>query len=370
MKSTTCILFLIIIFVQFSCDKKEPPLEQAKQKISESSFISYDEESYWPNPVNPTELIDTFRSYNEFAVNPENFLGYDFIATSNRSDLTFINGDYRIIDHGDSLIQIYTPLQVENTEKFEKTVKRLNIEWSPMIFLTEEWEFVRDTVFQDRSYADYFQIEMDTVVDNKKLYVERHLYINYETSLIDRFERTAFAEDGSISQQVSRNFYNYDIQTESRALSYSEPSNYVSTYGRKKRLKLLKAGDVAPEFALTNINGDTVKLSNFKGSKVLLDFSVINCGYCQKTLQHINKDDFELADKVQWLYINPEDGKERMKSYMEKLEIPFPVLTDAKTVGAQYGVNGYPTFFLINEDGIIETVQSGYSDRFINSFKM
>jgi len=68
--------------------------------------------------------------------------------------------------------------------------------------------------------------------------------------------------------------------------------------------------------------------------------------------------------------VNPEDSKERMVSYMKKLKIPFPVLTDAKTVGEQYGVNGYPTFFLINEDGIIESVQSGYSESFINSFKM
>lgn len=370
MKPTAFILLFTMILVQFSCEKKELPLEHAKQKMLESNFISYDEESYWPNPVNPAELIDTAKSHNDFVVNPDNFLGYDYIMTSDRWDITFLDGDYRIIKHRDSLIEIYTPLQMENTEKFEDKVKSLNFEWSPMTFLTEDWEFVRDTVFQDKSFADYFQIEMDTVIDEKKLYVERHIYINYETSLIERFERTAFAEDGAIDQQVSRNFFNYNIQTESRELSYSDPSNYVSIYGRKKLLKLLEAGDVAPEFALANINGDTVKLSNFKGSKVLLDFSVINCGYCQKTLKHINKDDFELANKVQWLYINPEDGKERMKSYMKKLEITFPVLTDAKTVGERYGVNGYPTFFLINEDGIIETVQSGYSEKFINSFKM
>lgn len=345
-------------------------MEQAKQKMAASQLISYDEESHWPNAVNPTELIDTAISHNEFVVNPENFLGYDFILTSDKYDITFLDGDYRIIDHRDSLIQIYSPLQMENNEKFEKTVKRLNIEWSPMTFLIEDWAFVRDTVFQGSSFADYFQIEMDTIIEDEKLYVERHIYINHETSLINRFERTAFAEDGSISQQVSRDFYNYNIQKAAREISYSDPSNYVSTYGRKKRLEPLKAGDVAPAFALTNINGDTVKLSDFKGSKVLLDFSTINCGYCQKTLQHINRDDFELANNVQWLYINPEDSKERMKSYMEKLNIPFPVLTDAKTVGEQYGVNGYPTFFLINEDGIIETVQSGYSDEFINSFKM
>ena len=47
------------------------------------------------------------------------------------------------------------------------------------------------------------------------------------------------------------------------------------------------------------------------------------------TLQHINRDDFELSDEIAWVYINPEDNKEKLEAYTKKLQIPFPVLINA-----------------------------------------
>ncbi|UZR98481.1 peroxiredoxin family protein [Chondrinema litorale] len=126
---------------------------------------------------------------------------------------------------------------------------------------------------------------------------------------------------------------------------------------------------MAPTFSAVDLEGNKVRLEDFKGEKVWLDFSVISCGGCKLTLDYINKDDFELTEKVKFLYINIEDGEERMKSYMEKFSIPFPVIASASEIGKEYGVNSFPSFFLIDEQGKIEEIHSGYSKEFIDRFR-
>ena len=364
------LLVLILIIAITSCIQEGNPLEEAKAKLSNAKFIGYDEVSIWENPADRLLLIDTFYSYNEFSVNDQNFLGYDFKLESNRYDLTFQNEEYRLIEHGDKIVEIHTPLQFENRTEFERRVRGTNIKWSPMTFLNEEWKHLNDTIIDESDYAEYLQIEKDTVVDDRRVYVERHIFIDKETALLKRFERIVYEPDGTIGQLVSRDFYNYQLNPKAMEISYKEPEYYTSTYGRRKRFKMLEEGEEAPLFKLVDMNGDSLSLSEFKGKKVMLNFSVINCGFCQMTLKHINRNNFELSDEITWLYINPEDDKERLDVYTKKLPIPFPVLINAKEIGERYGVNGYPTFFLINEEGVIETVQPGYFPDFIDKYKI
>ena len=87
------------------------------------------------------------------------------------------------------------------------------------------------------------------------------------------------------------------------------------------------------------------------------------------TLDYINQDDYTLSNKIPMLYINPEDNEERMKIYREDMNIPFPVIASAEDIATAYRVNSYPRFFVINEKGIIEKIQKGYSKEFLNEFR-
>src|SRR5690606_12925176 len=132
---------------------------------------------------------------------------------------------------------------------------------------------------------------------------------------------------------------------------------------------LLKVGTPAPDFELMDVGGKAVKLSDYRGKKVLLAFSMINCGWCKIALEQFAKPDYQFADNIVPLYINPVDSKERMEKYMSKVEIPFPVLLGAKEVGKSYGVYGFPTFYLIDENGKIEEVTQGFTDEGILNWK-
>jgi thiol-disulfide isomerase/thioredoxin len=92
---------------------------------------------------------------------------------------------------------------------------------------------------------------------------------------------------------------------------------------------------------------------------------MIHCGWCKIAIDDFKKPSFSFAENVVLLYINPVDEIEKMEKYQTKVGIPFPVLIEAKEVGQVYGVKGYPTFYLVDEQGIIEEVSEGYSDELI-----
>jgi hypothetical protein len=58
-----------------------------------------------------------------------------------------------------------------------------------------------------------------------------------------------------------------------------------------------------------------------------------------------------------------------MVKYRNKFTIPFPVIAEAKSVGRSYGVSGYPTFYLIDEKGVIEEAFAGYQEELINNLR-
>jgi len=349
-----------------SCNREMDILKAAKIKLKESNYISYTEKANYPMP--DTDLIDTVNTKLEFLLNDNDSLGYNYIQMSDRGDAIYKDNMLWIVDHKDSVVRIYLPKHFEKNDEFKKTIERnIRDKWSPMILLKQEWEYVNDTIIDNSNLDNYYQIERDDIYEGNKIQTQLHIFIN-SNKLLERFERRNFF-NGSLNQRVVINFSNYRLNQNPEALTYNLPENYLSAYGKEKKLKSLVVGEVAPEFNGVSMEGDSVSLKMYKGEKVLLNFSAINCGYCKMALEHFNQEDYVLTDKVSVLYINPEDDETRMKTYMEKTPISFPVIAKAEDIGKKYRVNGYPIYFLIDENGMIEQIQRGYSKEFIDEFR-
>lgn len=132
----------------------------------------------------------------------------------------------------------------------------------------------------------------------------------------------------------------------------------------------LKAGDKAPNFEALDQNGNTIKLSDFKGKKLVLFFypkaSTPGC-----TMEACNlRDNYQmfLAKGYEILGVSADSAK-RQQNFIEKNNLPFPLLADEnKKVIAAYGVWGPKKFmgrefdgihrvtFVINENGIIDEI--------------
>ena len=122
------------------------------------------------------------------------------------------------------------------------------------------------------------------------------------------------------------------------------------------------AGDKAPDFSLTSINGDKVSLSQYKGSVVVLGLFHI-CDPCMNQATEMQKLLNEGKTKAVFLGVNTDgDTKEDVLQYLGefKTKITFPYLIDpAKDVYKKYSQKFMPTVLIIDGDGIIRYRGSG-----------
>jgi peroxiredoxin len=122
-----------------------------------------------------------------------------------------------------------------------------------------------------------------------------------------------------------------------------------------------KVGHAAPEFALTDQNGNVVSLSNYKGKIVVLEWFNDECPFVKKFYDKGNyvMNDWAKAygDKgVVWLAINSTASHDMAhnKKVAEKWKIDRPILDDSSgEVGEQYNAKTTPHMYVINADGVL-----------------
>ncbi|PKG22405.1 peroxiredoxin family protein [Niallia nealsonii] len=120
------------------------------------------------------------------------------------------------------------------------------------------------------------------------------------------------------------------------------------------KTKPLEIGAKAPDFSLRNLKGETLKLSDFKGKKVMLNFWATWCPPCKQEMPAIQQFFEEKGKDVVILAVNI-DGSEDVIEFVQSKKITFPILLDENNrVNEQYKVVTIPTTFFIDEKGIIQ----------------
>ena len=126
-----------------------------------------------------------------------------------------------------------------------------------------------------------------------------------------------------------------------------------------------KVGEVAPDFMLRKLGGDTISLANYRGKVVFLNFWATWCPPCVEEMpsmemlyQKLQGREFEI------LAINVGgEGEKIIRPFMDKHSLTFPVLLDPdkKTYGL-YRLTGIPETFIIDKNGIIDSKIIGGQD--------
>jgi peroxiredoxin len=125
-------------------------------------------------------------------------------------------------------------------------------------------------------------------------------------------------------------------------------------------------GKPAPDFTLTTLDGKTVKLSDQKGSVVLLDFWATWCGPCVKALPHVQKlaADKDKADKGLKVWaVNAREENSKIQKFIDDNKYTFGVPIDKSgDVMQSYNVSGIPTTVVVGKDGVVIKTFVGYSE--------
>jgi thiol-disulfide isomerase/thioredoxin len=139
-------------------------------------------------------------------------------------------------------------------------------------------------------------------------------------------------------------------------------------------VKPVKDRKPAPEFSLKDSGGKMVKLSDYKGQVVLLNFWATWCGPCKIEIPWFKE--FETTYKNKGFSVlgvaMDDEGWEIVKPYIEAQKINYRTLLGTEEVGALYGgVESLPTSFVIDREGKIASVHVGLVSKsvYVNDLK-
>lgn len=126
----------------------------------------------------------------------------------------------------------------------------------------------------------------------------------------------------------------------------------------------IEAGQIAPDFELETLDGETVNLSDYRGKKVLLNFWATWCPPCRSEMPDMQQVHEEFSDEdVEILAVNltgTESSMSVITDFLDELDITFTILKDEDTTIANiYQANALPTSYLLNTDGSIYNVAIG-----------
>jgi len=121
-------------------------------------------------------------------------------------------------------------------------------------------------------------------------------------------------------------------------------------------------GQPAPDFALKSSTGENLRLSEYRGDVVMINFWATWCGPCRQEMPLLDEL-YSRYERVGFnlLGVNIDDDSYRAMQMIEELGVNFPVLFDSsKTVSELYEVEAMPVTVLVDREGTVRYVHHGY----------
>ncbi|HPF38914.1 MAG TPA: redoxin domain-containing protein [Phycisphaerae bacterium] len=177
-----------------------------------------------------------------------------------------------------------------------------------------------------------------------------------DAMVFDRFIVSMRYDDVKLDPKLADDAFSLDIPKD--AQKYDDVMTLVS--GGNPAL----VGKPAPDFVSTDFADKSIKLADFRGKVVVLDFWATWCGPCVRAMPFVQKASERLKDKpVVFLGINRDKagGEQRVMAFLESRKITFRQVKDfdGRIAGA-YGVTGIPCTVVIDAGGVIRAMDLGY----------
>ncbi len=126
-------------------------------------------------------------------------------------------------------------------------------------------------------------------------------------------------------------------------------------------------GKPVKDFTLKTVGGKTLSLSGFRnGKKAIIFFWATWCPHCRRELGELNKNKETIARKgIQIVLVDVGEGEGDVRHYLQNNKIDMDVFLDTdSSVSESYGVMGIPTFYLVDQEGIVRDVQHSLPENY------
>ena len=118
---------------------------------------------------------------------------------------------------------------------------------------------------------------------------------------------------------------------------------------------------LAPDFTLSDLNGRQVKLSDFRGKHIVIDFWATWCPPCEFQIPVLNSlyDAHQDRDVVILGVSVDTDGPEAVRAYTEKRQVRYQILLGSESLAREFGAPGFPALIIVGPDGFIRSMHVG-----------
>ena len=128
------------------------------------------------------------------------------------------------------------------------------------------------------------------------------------------------------------------------------------------------AGNKAPDFILKDLSGTDIKLLDYSGKVVLLEFWATWCPPCRSTIPELISLQNKYKDKkIAILAVSVDEGQnleKKLSDFTKENKINYKVLLGTEDMSRAYNVRSIPVIFLIDRSGVIHSFHTGYEDNF------
>ena len=120
--------------------------------------------------------------------------------------------------------------------------------------------------------------------------------------------------------------------------------------------------DQAPDFTLKSLEGSNLRLDEYKGQVVLINFWASWCGPCRQEMPLLDRLHHRYEDTgFAVLGVNVEGEVEPAQEIVDKTNVTFPILIDAgQKVSQMYDLPAMPSTVVVDRDGVIRYIHLGY----------
>jgi thiol-disulfide isomerase/thioredoxin len=239
----------------------------------------------------------------------------------------------------------------------------------------------KDTVFNGRDYFNFsfllkkkyidlisYEIKEGIDYDSKySLIVDKTNYLPYKIISPNGKEGIVSATIENIELNIE--FNNNLWEGEMLPKDYA-PFTLKEYFASLDNNMLNSLGEKLTDWELPELKSNTlVNLSDLKGNVILLEFWFKNCGSCVMAIPDLNKikTKFEKDNfKIYGIEFIENYSKGDLKKYITDQKILYPNLYKGKAIASNYGITSAPTFMIIDKNGTIIHIKSGFSEENMN----